>query len=196
MLNNSSITSEDYKFVFEEILDMSDDGFLLVDRNGIVVNINQVYAEFLGHSKSKIIGRSVKDIIANTEMIAIMEQDRRDVNFVSVIDQLEISPDSKEKISSITRSPVKNASGEIIGSVAQVKFRKQTLFNAKELDEFYKILSDYDMDLLNKLKSEKQIAEESDEVKRLQLQLEYYKEELKKTNKINLIMSLELHLIF
>ena len=46
MLNNSSITSEDYKFVFEEILDMSDDGFLLVDRNGIVVNINQVYAEF------------------------------------------------------------------------------------------------------------------------------------------------------
>lgn len=180
MLNNSSITSEDYKFVFEEILDMSDDGFLLVDRNGIVVNINQVYAEFLGHSKSKIIGRSVKDIIANTEMIAIMEQDRRDVNFVSVIDQLEISPDSKEKISSITRSPVKNTSGEIIGSVAQVKFRKQTVFNAKELDDFYKILSEYDKDLLNKLKAEKRIAEESDQTKKLQLQLEYYKEELKR----------------
>ncbi|NLB88701.1 MAG: PAS domain-containing protein [Syntrophomonadaceae bacterium] len=192
----SSITHEDYKYVFEEILDMSDDGFLLVDRNGTVVNINKAYAEFLGQSRNKIIGRYVKDVIANTEMIDIMEQDRRDVNFVSVINQLEISPDSKEKISSITRSPVKNASGEIIGSVAQVKFRKQTLFNAKELDEFYKILSDYDMDLLNKLKSEKQIAEESDEVKRLQLQLEYYKEELKKTNKINLIMSLELHLIF
>lgn len=192
----SSITHEDYKYVFEEILDMSDDGFLLVDRNGTVVNINKAYAKFLGQSRNKIIGRYVKDVIANTEMIDIMEQDRRDVNFVSVINQLEISPDSKEKISSITRSPVKNASGEIIGSVAQVKFRKQTLFNAKELDEFYKILSDYDMDLLNKLKSEKQIAEESDEVKRLQLQLEYYKEELKKTNKINLIMSLELHLIF
>lgn len=187
----SSITGEDYKYVFEELLDMSDDGFLFVDRNGTILNINESYANFLGQPKSKIIGSYVKDIIANTEMMDIMAQNRRDINFVSVIlNELELSPNSKEKVSSITRSPVKNNSGEIIGSVAQVKFRKQTLFNAKELDEFYKILSDYDMDLLNKLKSEKQIAEESDEVKRLQLQLEYYKKELKKNkqNKLDYVI--------
>lgn len=143
MKHRSSLTDQDYKYVFEELLDMSDDGFILVDRSGIVTAINESYAKFLGKPLTNILGRHITEIISNTEMVNIMENDRREVNVVDIIDQLETNYDAKDKISSITRSPVKNADRHIIGGVAQVKFRTQTLFQAKIIDDFFRALRDY-----------------------------------------------------
>ena len=37
-----------YKHIFDEILRMTDDGFIVVDTNGIVTDINDQYCDFLG----------------------------------------------------------------------------------------------------------------------------------------------------
>jgi PAS domain S-box len=179
MSKSSSIKAEDYKYIFEEILDMSDDGFLLVDFDGMVVNINHSYACFLGKPRKDLIGKHVTEIIVNTEMTDIIKYDRRDKNFVTVIDQGEINSQSKFKISTLTRSAIKNDTGKIIGAVAQVKFRKQAINNANELEAYYKILNVYDKELINKIVEEHSIAKEIDQVKRLNLTLSYYKDEVR-----------------
>lgn len=179
---NHSINAEDYLYVFKVIQEVSDEGYLLIDPNGIVVEINEAYAEFLGRSRTDSIGKHVKEIISNTEMIEVMKHSRRDIHFVSVIDQLEINPESKDKISSITRSVVKNDRNETIGALAQVKFRNQILKHAKSLNALYKVLSSHTEDLVDKVNSEKEVIEESNKIKKLQLQIEYYKNELRETN--------------
>ncbi len=52
-----------YKSIFEKIISMSTDGFIVVDNEGLVIHINQQYADFFEMSKEEIIGRSILEII-------------------------------------------------------------------------------------------------------------------------------------
>ena len=180
MSNDSYLAEADYKFIFEEIINMSDDGFLLVGHDGKVVNINKAYADYLGMDRKDIIGRPITEIIKNTGMINIMEYDRRDTNLLGVINLFEITPELNERLVYITRSPVKNAAKRIIASVAQVKFRKQILSLAKSMNEYNKLLSIYNTSAVTSSASQKQLDEEKDHVRKLFLQIMYYKEELEK----------------
>ena len=45
-----------YKYIFDEILRMTDDGFIVVDRDGIVTDINDQYCDFLGKPREEIVG--------------------------------------------------------------------------------------------------------------------------------------------
>ncbi|MEA4827474.1 MAG: PAS domain-containing protein, partial [Clostridium sp.] len=67
-----------YKYIFDEILTMTDDGFIVVDKEGIVTDINDQYCDFLGTSKEKAIGGSIKEIISNTKMIDIVKNAYRE----------------------------------------------------------------------------------------------------------------------
>ena len=42
-----------YKHIFDEILRMTDDGFIVVDTNGIVTDINDQYCDFLGKPRRR-----------------------------------------------------------------------------------------------------------------------------------------------
>ncbi len=41
-----------YKYIFNEILRMSNDGFIVVDTEGIVLDISECYSDYLGHPRS------------------------------------------------------------------------------------------------------------------------------------------------
>ena len=61
-----------YKYIFDEILELSDDGFVVVDKKGIITDINDQYCKYLKTTKEKAIGKCIKEIIPNTKMLDIV----------------------------------------------------------------------------------------------------------------------------
>lgn len=60
-----------YKYIFDEILRMTDDGFIVVDRDGIVTDINDQYCDFLGKPREEIVGYPIQKTISNSKMVDI-----------------------------------------------------------------------------------------------------------------------------
>lgn len=131
-----------YKYIFDEILTMTDDGFIVVDREGIVTDINDQYCDFLGTSKENVIGKNIKETISNSKMIDIMQDARREEGAIHKF----IDGETKEvdnKFLLVSRSCVFNEKHDVIASVAQVKFRLQTLDCAQKLMKEYSELEFY-----------------------------------------------------
>ncbi|MFR3298429.1 MAG: PAS domain S-box protein [Fusobacterium sp.] len=119
--------------IFEKVSSMSDDGFIVVNRKGEVIHINEKYCSFLGTTKEKALGKSIFNIIPNSMMLDVMEKKYCE----ECVIQTYIIGIEKEKSAIVSRSYVENEEGEVIAGVAQVKFRLQTLDVAKKLMKDY-----------------------------------------------------------
>lgn len=71
-------TENRYKYIFDEILTLTDDGFVVVDTNGVITDINDQYCKYLKTTKEYAIGRSIAEIIPNTKMIDIVNYGYRE----------------------------------------------------------------------------------------------------------------------
>lgn len=131
-----------YKYIFDEILTMTDDGFIVVDSEGIVTDINDQYCDFLGTSKEKAIGGSIKEIISNTKMIDIVKNAYREEGAIHKFVDGE-TRESDNSFLLVSRSCVFDEKHEVIAGVAQVKFRLQTLDSAQKLMKEYSELEFY-----------------------------------------------------
>lgn len=134
--------------IFEKVSSMSDDGFIVVNRKGEVIHINEKYCNFLGTTKEKALGKSIFNIIPNSMMLDVMEKKYCE----ECVIQTYIIGIEKEKSAIVSRSYVENEEGEVIAGVAQVKFRLQTLDVAKKLMKDYVELEYYKEQYLNSKK--------------------------------------------
>ena len=134
--------------IFEKVSSMSDDGFIVVNRKGEVIHINEKYCSFLGTTKEKALGKSIFNIIPNSMMLDVMEKKYCE----ECVIQTYIIGIEKEKSAIVSRSYVENEEGEVIAGVAQVKFRLQTLDVAKKLMKDYVELEYYKEQYLNSKK--------------------------------------------
>ncbi|GAA0724607.1 sigma-54-dependent Fis family transcriptional regulator [Clostridium malenominatum] len=128
MSKNSSL--EKYKLIFEEILDMTEDGFVVTSPDGTILEINNAYCDFLETTKEKAIGCHINKFIPNTKMPQIAKMGIKEVDMVH-----ELVGDRTykgDKFLFVTRAPVKK-DGQVIAAVAQVKFRLHTMELAKKL---------------------------------------------------------------
>lgn len=131
-----------YKHIFDEILRITDDGFIVVDTEGNVTDINDQYCDFLGTTKEKAIGKSILNIISNSKMIDIMNKRYSDEGSIHKF----VEGETKEKTNDfllVNRSCVYNDAGDVVAGVAQVKFRLQTLGSAQKLMKEYSELQFY-----------------------------------------------------
>ncbi|MDP0488315.1 MAG: PAS domain S-box protein, partial [Fusobacterium sp. JB020] len=119
--------------IFEQLSYMTDDGFIVVNREGEVIHINQKYCDFLGTSEKEALGKSILKIIPNSMMLDVMEKKYCE----ECVIQTYISGTEAEKGAIVSRSYVEDKSGEVIAGVAQVKFRIQTLDIAQKLMKNY-----------------------------------------------------------
>lgn len=134
----------DAYFYFRKIAAISDDGFIVVNREGYVIEINDNYCKFLNKKRNDVLGKSIFEIIPNSKMLKIMEE--RLTEEVSVHHYLT---DTKEKTVLVSRSYVENEFGEVIGGVAQVKFRLQSLDVTKRLMKEYDMFQFYKFEYEN-----------------------------------------------
>ena len=63
----------DCKYILDEILKMTDDGFLIVDKNGIIIEMNEQYCRFIKKAKEEIIGKPVEEILRTTNLKKLIE---------------------------------------------------------------------------------------------------------------------------
>ncbi|WP_273699580.1 PAS domain-containing protein, partial [Clostridioides difficile] len=47
-----------YKDIFARVLSMTDDGFIVVNTSGVIIDINDKYCDFLGKERKDIIGQN------------------------------------------------------------------------------------------------------------------------------------------
>ncbi|MGF6907449.1 sigma-54 interaction domain-containing protein [Fusobacterium sp. PH5-44] len=132
-------SKEMYKYIFDQVLKMTDDGFIVIDTNGIVLDINEQYCNFFSQKKEDIIGNSIYDIIPNSKMIDIIKHKYKEEGVIHTF----IKGTTTERKVIVSRSYVEDDHGEIIAGVAQVKFRLQTLDIAKKLTTEYEQLEYY-----------------------------------------------------
>ncbi|MBU5483180.1 sigma 54-interacting transcriptional regulator [Clostridium sp. MSJ-11] len=128
--NNIINDAENYKLIFEEILDMTEDGFVVTSTNGTILEINNAYCSFLETTKERAIGHHISEFIPNTKMPQIAEKGIKEVDMIH--DLIGERTYKGDKFLFVTRAPVKK-NGEVIAAVAQVKFRLHTMKLAQKL---------------------------------------------------------------
>lgn len=131
-----------YKYIFAEMLRMTDDGFIVVDANGIVTDVNDQYCDFLGKPKEEIVGYHIYKTISNSKMVDIVKR-----RYSEELALHKFAPgDTKEHDNNfvlVSRSCVCDEADRVVAGVAQVKFRLQTLDSAKRLMSEYAELEFY-----------------------------------------------------
>lgn len=130
-----------YKYIFDEILSLSDDGFIVVDTQGIITDINDQYCKYLKTTKEEAVGRVIKEIIPNTKMLDIIENAYKEEG--AILRLQEQRDDVEDATFFVNRSCVYDDNKKVIAGVAQVKFRLQTLNSAKKLIQEYAELEFY-----------------------------------------------------
>lgn len=144
-----------YKDIFARVLSMTDDGFIVVNKKGIIIDINDKYCDFLGTEREYIIGQHIQSIIPNTKMLDIM----RDKYCEEGAIHHYLGGKTKEKSVIVSRSYVENDIGEVVAGVAQVKFRLQSFDVAKKLMSEYMELQYYKEQFKDKCSFDKLIGE-------------------------------------
>lgn len=134
--------NNNYKYIFQEILKMTDDGFIVVDKSGNVTDINEQYCDFLGRKKEDVVGSSILKIISNSKMIDIVSKKYREEGAIHKFMEGE-TKESSNDILLVNRSCVFDEQGDAIAGVAQVKFKLQTLDSAQKLMKEYSELQYY-----------------------------------------------------
>ena len=131
-----------YKYIFNEMLRMTDDGFIVVDKDGIVTDVNDQYCDFLGKPREEIVGFSILKTISNSKMVDIVKR-----RYSEELALHKFMPgDTKEHDNNfvlVSRSCVCDDQDQAVAGVAQVKFRLQTLDSAKRLMSEYAELEFY-----------------------------------------------------
>ena len=128
--------AEFYKRIFDEMLRLSDDGFIVVDNHAIVTDINELYSRFLGKPREEIIGKPITNVIPNSKMPDIMKnQYREDLALHKYVPGYV--KDAKNDFVLVSRTFVKDSRGNVIGGVAQVHFREQSIQSARRMLKEY-----------------------------------------------------------
>ena len=122
-----------FNHIFNKVLEMSDDGFIVVDCNGIVTDINEKYCNFLNTTRKDAIGKTIFNIIPNSKMLDIVQNAYTEESVLHTYD-------SGEKVI-VSRSFVKNDDDMVIAGVAQVKFKLTSLDVTKRLMAAYPMLN-------------------------------------------------------
>lgn len=141
-----------YKHIFDEILTLTDDGFVVVDTDGIITDINKQYCKYLKTTQEYAIGRSIAEIIPNTKMLDIVKNAYHEEG--AILRLSELSENDSDNIFLVNRSCVYDENNVVIAGVAQVKFRLQTLDSAKKLMREYAEYEFYREEYLNRNNSQ------------------------------------------
>jgi len=132
------------KLIFEKILEISTDGFLIINDKNQIIEINKAYCNFLAVNKEDVLFKDVMDVIKNSKLPEILLNGETDVDVVHKL--LEGQSPAKEKFVAVTRAPVKD-NNKIIAAVGQIKFTRETRELAEKLQHMDSELQYYKNEL-------------------------------------------------
>lgn len=161
-----------YRYIFRQVLKMSSDGFIVVDKQCVVTDINASYAAFLGKSADEIIGHSIYEIIPNSCMKAVVDTGFSDDLTLHKYEQGYIKNPNDDFVL-VSRSPVRDKYGEIVAGVAHVHFRERSVNIARNMMHLYSELEFYKEQYENNLSDNKKTLIGASDIYLKQLKLAY-----------------------
>ena len=130
-----------YRHIFKKLLEITDDGFVVTDKNEMITDINEQYCSFLNVSREEAIGKHVSEIISVSNIPQLMKTNSSEEGHITSIG--EDSGFTEDAVVITNRAGVTDDSGKIIGGFAQVKFRLQTMDSAQKFMKKYRELEYY-----------------------------------------------------
>ncbi len=136
---NGGQSMDKYELWFNTLINNSDEGFIIVDKDGVILEINEQYCKFLRLNRQDALGRKIEEFIPNTSMYEVMK--RRMTGESGEAWSLNYATPTADYTAIGNRFCIFNNDGEVIGAIAQVKFRDRTWYLAdylyqKELNDF------------------------------------------------------------
>ena len=133
--------TEDHRcrLIFEEFLDKTEDGFIVVDQDGIITDINQNYCDFLAKDRKNLLGKPIGSVITTTSMYDVLAKRHRGDGSQGVYIQPYCAGetrDATEAYAVANRFCIFDEDGQLIGAAAHMKFRQRAMDTAKEIAEF------------------------------------------------------------
>ena len=131
----------DYRYILKEFMNITDDGFVIMDKNGLISDINDKYCNFLKTSKEEAVGKNINEVIQTTKLPHLMENNGSEEGEIIRIG--EDTGFTEDALVIVNRTGVWDEEGKAIGAIAQVKFRLQTMDSAQKLMKKYNELEYY-----------------------------------------------------
>ncbi|MHC0036427.1 sigma-54 interaction domain-containing protein [Pseudoneobacillus sp. C159] len=134
-----------YKWL-QEIVNLSIDQLVIVNRKGIICHINSGYCDFLGITREEALGRHVTEVIENTRMHIVAKTGQAEIDSIQSINGSEMIADRYPLI----------IDGELVGAFGAVLFRNpEEWWSYKEkiqplLEELKFYQAKYEKDLKSK----------------------------------------------
>jgi PAS domain S-box-containing protein len=119
--------------IFQTIMSTIADGFLVVGRDGNIMDINVAYCDYFGVRRQDVLGTPISNLIVNTKMLEIQEKNLIEIDAIHVFKGGHTA--SGERKVAVTRMPVASENGEIFASVALIKFSGYTNKLVQSLQE-------------------------------------------------------------
>jgi PAS domain S-box-containing protein len=125
----TTLRNETYKH--DLIFNSTDDGMIVINVKGEIVFFNKSAEKIVGYKSQEVIGRYIKDIIPNTELIGVLESRRVEANKEQVLfNGLKIIT---------TRIPMVDENGRLFGAFAVFKDMTEVLNLAEEVTNLKEI---------------------------------------------------------
>ena len=129
---NLSLEPEMAYYTYKTIMEMSGDGFLVIDKDGKIIDINETYVLKLegvnGLKRDDIIGMDILDYIP-TSLLPDYIHVTKPVRSIDIQQQIaeKFFRNAKEKYLISTRATIYSAEKGVLGAVAQVKFYEEVI---------------------------------------------------------------------
>lgn len=129
------------KAIFEKILNMSSDGFIVIDEHGYITHINPAYCKFLNRRQEDVVGKYILHVIKNSLLPELLKNKSGEIDSVHKLAVGQAPTADKYVI--VTRDAVE-LDGKVIAAFGQVKFThhtKELLDKLNQLDyelQYYK----------------------------------------------------------
>ena len=131
----------DYRYhkLFEAFLKATNDGFIVIDSEGIITDINDNYCNFLGKSQEEVIGRPIREIVSTTSMYDVLERRQVKENEDGIYLHPYVKEDNENRVDTFAvgnRFCFFNDEGEVLGAAAQVVYKERTVAMTNSLKEW------------------------------------------------------------
>lgn len=111
------------KYILGKLLELTYDGIVVVDADGIITLISKAYTDFVGISEQDVIGKPVREVIENTRLPEVLKSGKTEKADLQLINGSYMVA---------SRFPLID-NGKVIGAIGKVLFR-----NIDELNVLHK----------------------------------------------------------
>ena len=120
------MNEHEYYCFLKEFWKVTNDGFIIVDPNGVIVDINETYCEFLGKTREQVLGKPIGEVISTTSMYDVLSSARDGDDNVYLQPYGENDNASNVETHAVAnRFCFFNEQGELLGAAAQMSFKER-----------------------------------------------------------------------